>query len=156
MKYSILLFLALVYVVICLRPTEGFYMNPSTSYILLLREQDLDMIHFTDYSNNYIVFDLSTSMALQNFLVTYDSVVKDIPNFLDVYSRKTPPSYLTVTRDNSKATLGSTSIDVSTQMDKKYLNGIMLHKVKTNDTWSWKVLASEVSKADICKINNKC
>jgi len=154
MKYSILLFLALVYVVICFRPTEGFYMNPSTSYILLLREQDLDMIHFTDYSNNYIVFDLSTSTALQNFLVTYDSVVKDIPNFLDVYSRKTPPSYLTVTRDGSKATLGST-IDVSTQMDKKYLNGIMLHKVKTNDTWSWKVLASEVSKADICKIN-KC
>jgi hypothetical protein len=139
-------------------------MNPSTSYILLLREQDLDMIHFTDYSNNYIVFDLSTSNALQNFLVSYESVVKDIPDFLDVYSRKTPPTYLTVTRDESKVTFGSTTTPpivyappaVSTTLDQKYLNGIMLHKVKTNDTWSWKVLASEVSKADICKINNKC
>lgn len=166
MKYSILLFVALVYVVICFRPTEGFYMNPTTSYILLLREQDLDMINnFTDYSNNYIVFDLSTSTALQNFLVTYESVVKDIPNFVDVFSRKTQPSYLTVTRDKSKVTLGSTEIPpsvlyastvTSNTLDKKYLNGIMLHKVKTTDTWSWKVLASEVSKADICKINDKC
>jgi hypothetical protein len=141
-------------------------MNPSASYILLLREQDLDMMNnFTDYSNNYIVFDLSTSTALQNFLVTYNSVVKDIPNFLDVFSRKTTPSYLTVTQEESKVTLGSTTTPPSVvyaptatpnAFDKKYLNGIMLHKVKTEDAWSWKVLASEVSLADICKINNQC
>ena len=178
MKYIILLSLLVVFVFIC-SYQEGFGTNNNrSSYILLLREPNLDMMQqFTDYSKGYLAFDVSDPVNLNKFVNAYREVVLDIgaKTLVDVVNRTPPytPSYLSVTVSADNAMLASAATaptytftntvytgdtyekhTFSGATDMKHANGIMLFKEMGATKWT--ILANEVSSREVCKIKSAC
>lgn len=178
MKYIVVFILIVMLVLLCYPYQEGFGATQTVdnpSYILLLRQPNLDMIlTFNDVSKGYLAFDVSNSANLNKFINAYREVTFDIgvTKLIDTYNRAAsiPSSYLIVnsTKDKDKTVItitssttaptqsftpsaytGQTEIPPSTKM--VHANGIMLKK-DAGANAKWTIFATEVSPSEICKI----
>ena len=171
-----LISMILTFIIICYPYQEGFGGN-SKSYILLLREPNLDMmIHFNDISKGYIAFDVSSPENLNKFMNSYKEVMFTLGNvnLVNAYTRvNTTPTYLKVETKDGKINMTASSTPPSYAFTStSYVgmpnnqtpfaasnninsaNGIMLFKDEGSQTWT--ILATEVAYSEICKIKNKC
>ena len=160
-RVFVLLCILILYIGCCTLYRESFLDNDQISYMLLLRESDPDMLFdFNNYSKNYTAFDLSNSTNKTNFMNSNPLIVSNIGStvFDNTLTRGNSyhPSYLQLTpsyndkQEITNVTMGSTiSPNLLVNQPYVYFNGMMLQKQQQGTTWSWSIMASEVSKNDI-------
>jgi hypothetical protein len=148
MKYIALVIILILFTLVCFIYREGFGLNnTTTSYILLLRQPNLDMINnFVDYSKNRIAFDISTPKSLDSFINAYREVINDIGalQLINLVNRRTQPatagaagvaaitytpSYLTVTLNGDTTITMTSSATAPTHTFTK--------NAYTGDSYTW-------------------